>query len=170
MPSIARGGTEKICVCHIYRVSKSVISFDARNKTGYKRKTYVLLQREVQNMDHTQFAIDSEIRKRYRRFNAVGMQLTVRLLPPSDPNMNITSHFQDSAMHLLDYALRSNSDSDMFGIVIRNVQHQQDKPTGLSFRRKYQILSDAIWSVFEKAAQTNSRFNATDPLVFEVQC
>jgi hypothetical protein len=65
------------------------------------------------SMAHTHFAIDSEIRKQYTRFNAVGTQLTVRLLPPPDPNVNIASHFQDSVMRLLDYALRGNEDADM---------------------------------------------------------
>ena len=56
----------------------------------------------------------------------------------------------------------------MVGIVIRNEHNQHDKPVGISFRRKDQISSDVIWSVLEKVSQSNSRFNATDALVFEV--
>ena len=73
-------------------------------------------------MARTHFVIDSEIRKQYTRFNATGTQLTVRLLPPRDPNVNIASHFQDSVMRVLDYALRDNEDGDMIGVVIRNMQ------------------------------------------------
>lgn len=78
-------------------------------------RTYVLCvrERDVRNMDHTYFATDSEIRKQYRRFNAGETQLTVQLLPHSDPDVNIASHFQERVMHVLDYALRGNSDSDM---------------------------------------------------------
>ena len=52
--------------------------------------------------------------------------------------------------------------------MIRNVQRQQDRLLCLSFRRKDQISSDVIWSVFEKITQSNSRFNAMDMLVFDV--
>jgi len=34
-------------------------------------------------MPHPRFTIDGEINKQYKRFNAVGTQLTVRLLPHS---------------------------------------------------------------------------------------
>ena len=38
----------------------------------------------------------------------------------------------------------------------------------ISFRRKNQITGDVIWSVFEKVAQSNARFNALDKLVMTV--
>ena len=44
----------------------------------------------------------------------------------------------------------------------------QDKAIGNSFRRKDQITGDVIWSVFEKVAQSNARFNALDKLVISV--
>ena len=53
---------------------------------------------------------------------------------------------------------------DMLGITIHNEVNQTDKPIGFSFRRKDQILSDVIWSVFDKVSQSNSRFNASDTL------
>ena len=34
----------------------------------------------------------------------------------------------------------------MVGVVIRNMQRENDKPIGLSFRRKDQISSEVIWS------------------------
>ena len=34
------------------------------------------------------FTVDDEITRQYRRFNAVGTQLTVRLLPPSSDDGN----------------------------------------------------------------------------------
>ena len=40
-----------------------------------------------------------------------------------------------------------------------------DKVIGISFRKKNQIRGDVIWSVFEKVAQSNARFNTLDKLV-----
>jgi len=53
----------------------------------------------------------------------------------------------------------------MVGIVIHNEVNQKDKPIGISFRWKDHICGEVIWSVFEKVAQSNSRFNAVDRLV-----
>jgi hypothetical protein len=41
------------------------------------------------------------------------------------------------------------SDGDMVGITIHNEANQSDKPVGFSFRRKDQISSNVIWSVFD---------------------
>ena len=123
---------------------------------------------QIDDMDHAHFAIDGEIRRQYRRFNAVGTQLTVRLLPPPDPHANAASHFQNSVTRLLDYAQRHSEDGDMVGVTIRNALRENDRPIGLSFRRKDQISGDVMWSVFEKVAQSNSRFNATDTLIVDV--
>jgi hypothetical protein len=56
----------------------------------------------------------------------------------------------------------------MIGITIRNEVNMQDKAIGLSFRRKDQLTEKVIWSVFEKVAQSNARFNALDQLIVEV--
>ena len=57
----------------------------------------------------------------YRRFNAQGTHLTVRLLPPPEgQNSNPMSHFLDVVTQLFDYALRDLEDSDMVGITISN--------------------------------------------------
>jgi hypothetical protein len=53
----------------------------------------------------------------------------------------------------------------MVGLPIRNEVNVQDKAIGISFRRKDQ---DVIWSVFEKVAQSNERFNALDKLIVVV--
>jgi len=53
----------------------------------------------------------------------------------------------------------------MVGITISNEVEVKDRAIGISFRRKDQITGDVIWSVFEKAAQSNARFNALDTLV-----
>jgi len=52
----------------------------------------------------------------------------------------------------------------MVGITIQNRENQNDKPIGTSFRRKDQLSGDVVWSVFEKVSQSNSRFNAMDPM------
>jgi hypothetical protein len=66
-----------------------------------------------------------------------------------------------------EYALQNCQDSDMVGLTIRNV-NVQDKTIDISFRRKYQLSEDVIWSVFEKVAQSNARFNALDKLIMVV--
>ena len=111
--------------------------------------------------------IDGHITRQYRRFNAVGPQLTVLLQPPLDEE-NPVSHFLTSVNDLFEHALQGVSDSDMVGIIIQNEVNQNDKAIGISFRRKDQLSGDVIWSVFEKVAQSNSRFNALDKLVVTV--
>jgi len=56
----------------------------------------------------------------------------------------------------------------MVGIAVHNEVNQSDKPIGFSFRRKDQLSSDVIWSVFHKVSQSNSRFNALDTLIVTV--
>ena len=56
----------------------------------------------------------------------------------------------------------------MVGVTIQNQVNQNDKPIGISFRRKDQLSGDVIWSVFERVSQSNSRFNALDTLVVTV--
>ena len=116
------------------------------------------------------FTVEEEQTRLYRRFNVQGTQLTVRLLPPpegqEDPNP--MSHFLDNVTELFEYALRDLEDSDMVGITISNEVEVTDRAIGISFRRKDQIKGDVIWSVFEKVAQSNARFNALDKLVMTV--
>ena len=66
---------------------------------------------------------------------------------------------------LFEYALQEVRDSDMVGINIQNQVNQNDKPIGISFRRKDQLSAEVMGSVFEKVSQSNSRFNALDTLV-----
>ena len=70
-----------------------------------------------------------------RRYNAVGKQLTVSLVPTSD-NMNPVAHFLASVNDLIGHALRDADDSLMVGMTIQNQVNQNDKPIGFSFRRK----------------------------------
>jgi len=115
------------------------------------------------------FTVEEEQTRLYRRFNARGTQLTVRLLPPPEgQDSNPMSHFLDSVTELFDYALRDLEDSDMVGITISNEVEVKDRAIGISFRRRDQISGDVIWSVFEKVGQSNARFNALDKLVMTV--
>jgi len=78
-------------------------------------------------------------------------QLIVRLLPPAtQDNSDAITHFQASVNDLFDYALRDVNDSDMVGITISNENNLLDRPIGISFRRKDQLSSEVIWSVFSK--------------------
>jgi len=101
--------------------------------------------------------------RHYRWYNAVGRQLTVRLIPPSD-STNPVTHFLASVNNLIEHALSDVGYGDMVGMTIQNQVNQNDKPIGISFRRKDQLSADVIWSVFEKVSQSNSRFNALDTL------
>ena len=56
----------------------------------------------------------------------------------------------------------------MVGITISNEVEVKDRAIGISFRRKDQITGNVIWSVFEKVAQSNVRFNALDTLFMTV--
>jgi len=56
----------------------------------------------------------------------------------------------------------------MVGITIKNKVNQNDKPIGISFRRKDQLSGEVIWRVFEKVSQSNARFNALDTLFVTV--
>jgi hypothetical protein len=122
-----------------------------------------------EELDEIRFTIDGEINRQYRRFNAEGSQLTVRLLPLIvGEDMNPVSHFLASVTDLFEYALRTCNDSDMVGIMISNEVNMRDKAVGVSVRRKDQITQGVIWSVFEKVAQSNARFNALDKMVIVV--
>ena len=56
----------------------------------------------------------------------------------------------------------------MVGIAIHNETKQNDKPIGISFRRRDQLSVDAIWRVLERVRQSNARFNALDTLTVVV--
>ena len=109
------------------------------------------------------FDIDDTITGQYRRYNAVGTQINVRLLPPSN-NVDPVNHFLASVNDLFGHVLQNVSDSDMVGLTFHNQVNQSGKPIGISFRRKDQLCGDLIWSVYENVSQSNSRFNALDTL------
>jgi hypothetical protein len=104
------------------------------------------------------FTVDDESNRQYRRFNAVGTQLTVRLAPPpEEEGTDPVTHFLNSMTELFEYALLNSNDSDMVGITIHNEVNQNDKPIGISFRRKYQLSGDVVWSVLEKIRRSRIR-------------
>jgi len=65
------------------------------------------------------FEIDDKIRRQYKRYNAVGTQLTMPLLPPAD-NSDPVGHYLASVNEPFDYALQNVNDEDMVGITIYN--------------------------------------------------
>ena len=81
------------------------------------------------------FEIMDTITRQYRRYNAVGRQLTVRLIPPSDNRIPVAL-FLPSVNDLFEHVLRDVNDSDMVGIRIQNQVNPNDKPIGNSFRQK----------------------------------
>jgi len=79
------------------------------------------------------FTIEEEQTRQYRRFNARGTQLTVRLLhPPEGEDPNPMSHFLESVTELFEHALRDLEDSDMVGITISNEVEVKDRTIGIS--------------------------------------
>jgi hypothetical protein len=100
------------------------------------------------------------VTKEFIRFNTIGTHLTVRLNPPSSETAipDHVSHFLASVNNLFEHVLQNVNYSDMVGIVFQN-ETINDKPIGISFRRKDQLSGDAVWNVFDKVS-SNSRFNA----------
>ena len=93
--------------------------------------------------------------------------MTVRL--PSPPTARDTArHFASSVDELIEYSLRDLEPGDMVGISIHNADNQQDRPICLSFGRREQISRQVLWSVFEKVAQSNARYQALDTLTFHI--
>ena len=118
----------------------------------------------------SRFTINNETNRQYRRFNAVGTELIVRLLPPAvGDDSDAITHFKASVNDLFEYALRDVDDSEMVGNTIRNEINLLDKPIGISSRRKDQLSDEVIWSVFSKGAQSNARYNVLDKLIVAIQ-
>jgi len=113
------------------------------------------------------FIIQNEITRHYRRFNGERRELKVRFTAPP-PTSTAARHFAKSVDALFEYSLRDLQPSDMLGITIHNADNQQDRPVGLSFRKRDQISRDVLWSVFDKVTQSNARYKALDTLTFHV--
>jgi len=88
------------------------------------------------------------------------------LLPST--NVDPVSHFLAGVKDMFEHALQNVGDSDMVGMTIQNQVNQSDKLIAISFRRKDQLSRDVILCVFEKVSQSNSRYNALDNLVVNV--
>jgi hypothetical protein len=79
-------------------------------------------------MAESRFTIEEEVNRQYRRFNAVGTQLTIRLIPPVDSNP--MSHFIASVSDLFEHAVQNCDDSDMVGITFSNEENVRTKRLG----------------------------------------
>jgi len=75
----------------------------------------------------------------------------VRLLAPSDKSYPV-GNFLASVNNLFGCSLQNVSERDIVGVTIQKEVNQNDKPIGISFRRKDQLSADVIWSVFEKVS------------------
>jgi predicted Zn-dependent protease len=117
------------------------------------------------------FTVLNEVIRHYRRFNAEGRELTVRMTaPPTDSvaSRDIARYLAESVDELFEYALRNLQHGDMVGVSIHNADSLQDRPLGLSFRRRDQISREVLCSVLEKVKQSNADFEALDTLTFHV--
>jgi hypothetical protein len=109
--------------------------------------------------------------RNYRRFNTEGRELTMRMTTPppaSGAAQDPARCFADSVDELFDYSLRDLDSSDMVGISIHNADNQQDRPIGLSLRRKDHMPRNVLWRVFEKVTLSKARFQALDTITFHV--
>ena len=70
---------------------------------------------------------------------------------PSD-NSYPVAHFLASVNDLIEHALRDVDGGDMVVVTIQKQVNQNDKPNGISFRRKDTLSGKVIWSVFESVA------------------
>jgi len=75
----------------------------------------------------------------------------VRLITPSE-NSDSAAYFLASVADQFKHLLRDVDDADMMGLTIQNQVNQNDKPIGISFRRKDQLSGEVVWSVFEKVS------------------
>jgi len=98
------------------------------------------------------FEIIEEQTREYRRFNTQCTQWKDRLNPPPPISTDPVNHFVAGVNEIFDHLLENVGDGDMEGTTILNEVNQTDKPIGFSFRRKDQISSDVIWSVFDKVS------------------
>jgi len=64
--------------------------------------------------------------RQYRRYNAVGRQITVRLIPPSE-NSDPLAHFLARVNDFFEHVLRDLDDTDMVGITIQKQVNQNDR-------------------------------------------
>ena len=79
------------------------------------------------------FEIEDTITQQYKRFSAMGTQLVVRLLHPSD-DTDPVRHFVASLNDLFRHALQNLGESDMDVITTDNRENQNDKPIGIGSR------------------------------------
>jgi hypothetical protein len=62
------------------------------------------------------FDLLSDDRREYRRFNTVGTQLTMRLIPPTDPGTNPVDNFLANMKHVFEHVLQCAADSDIVAV------------------------------------------------------
>jgi len=85
------------------------------------------------------FTVLDDITRHCRRFNAMGRELTVRMTAPSQATAAARyseRNFANSVDDLFEYSLRDLDPSDMMGISIHNAGNQQERPVGMSFRKR----------------------------------
>jgi len=86
------------------------------------------------------FTVEDEVTRHYRRFDAEGRCLTVRMtaVPPTTTaeEQDLAQYLADSVDELFEYSLRDLDPSVMVGISIHNGNHQQDKTDGVEFQEE----------------------------------
>jgi len=89
------------------------------------------------------FEIVDTITRVYRRYNAVGRKLNVRLTRTSH-NRNSVAHSLASVNDVFENALSDVDDTYMVVVRVENEVNQNEKPVGISFRWKDQLSGDVL--------------------------
>ena len=79
------------------------------------------------------FTVLDEVTRHYRRFNAEGRELTLRMTAPppaSEVARDPARHFANSVDKLFEYSLRDLHPNDMVGIFIHNAEINRTSPSG----------------------------------------
>ena len=90
-------------------------------------------------------------KRQYRRYNAVGRQITVRLIHHSD-NSDPVAYSLTGVKEIFEHVLCDVDDADMVDLTIQYQVNQNYRSIGISFRRKDQLSGDVIWCVFGKVS------------------
>jgi hypothetical protein len=109
------------------------VSTYIKSDTLYRNVKVVRISYLQTNIITYEWEILDEVSREYRRFNARGTQLKVRLLPPPDDECNIDpiTHFETCVNALFDYALKNIEDADMVGLSIVNENTEENKKISL---------------------------------------
>jgi hypothetical protein len=115
------------------------------------------------------FRILGETSKEYKRFNAWGKVISIKIKPVEEDEDPVT-HLKRALESVIEYVKRDVDPTDMLGINIRNTENIMDKDMGISMRPCSEMNIDVLWAVMFKVIQSNAKFSSSDALSVSVDC